>query len=447
MLPQNPTPMTAISPATGKSAKPRSRWSRLYHRRRRARLLSMVLATVALAVFVATAAILLLAFKPLVLTVAAGPRDGIDAKILQEVSRKLAQEESNVRLKLNFTDNPEGGFALVSGGRADLAIARSDRLPEDALSVAVIRKRNVILWSPGKDKPAALKDVKGGRVGVIDGTPDDIALVRHILHQGGHSLDVVAMPMADLAKPSPGLSLIALVAHPQSRIVADALAVAGQPHFLAVDAADAIVRRQPRLESDELPKGALSSTPLLPSEALQTIRVAQLLVASKTLSEDKGAALARALYSHRLAILRESPAEAALEQPATDKDSAIPAHAGVAAYIDGIERTFMDRYSDLLWGTVLLLSGLGSAGAWFRAFYYRDEIDNSATMRDQLLELVAEARAETAPEKLAAMELKADALLRETLDRYEAGALDEGTLSAFGMALEHFRDVARQQKA
>ena len=410
-------------------------------------MLSIAVATAALAVFVATAAILLLAFKPLVLTVAAGPRDGIDAKILQDVSRKLAQEESNVRLELIFTENPDGGFALIASGQADLAIARTDRLPEGALSVAIIRKRNVIFWSAGKDKPAALKDVKGGRVGVVGGTSDDIALVRHLLQEGGHAFDVVAMPIADLTKPPAGLNLVALITHPQSKTMAEVLAAIGQPHFIAVEATDAIVRRQPSLESDELPKGALSTTPMLPPEAFQTIRIAHLLVAAKTLPEDKGVALARALYLHRPAILRETVAEAALETPPTDKDAAIPAHAGVAAYIDGTERTFMDRYSDLLWAIVLLLSGLGSAGAWFRAFYYRDEIDNSANMRDQLLELIAKARAETQPAELAAMELRADALLRETIDRYEAGALDEGTLAAFAMVLEHFRDVARQQKA
>ena len=48
--------------------------------------------------------------------------------------------------------------------------------------------------------------------------------------------------------------------------------------------------------------------------------------------------------------MREVPAAAKIEKPNTDKDAALPAHPGAAAYIDGTERTFMDKYSDYIWG-------------------------------------------------------------------------------------------------
>ena len=60
------------------------------------------------------------------------------------------------------------------------------------------------------------------------------------------------------------------------------------------------------------------------------------------------------------------------EAPA-NKDASVPVHAGAAAYIDGTERTFVEKYSDYFWGGLLVFSGLGSAGAWFRAFFRRDE--------------------------------------------------------------------------
>lgn len=65
-----------------RQARPKSKWSRLYRRRLRDRLIFVASATLALVIFRATAAILLLALKLDTLTVAAGPRDGADAKIL-----------------------------------------------------------------------------------------------------------------------------------------------------------------------------------------------------------------------------------------------------------------------------------------------------------------------------------------------------------------------------
>ena len=52
-----------------------------------------------------------------------------------------------------------------------------------------------------------------------------------------------------------------------------------------------------------------------------------------------------------------------------------------------------------------------------------------------------------ADDDIAGMERRADTLLRETLDRYERGAVDDATLTTFGLALEHFRDVARTARA
>ena len=67
------------------------------------------------------------------------------------------------------------------------------------------------------------------------------------------------------------------------------------------------------------------------------------------------------------------PGAAQIEKPDTDKDAALPAHPGAAAYIDGTERTFLEKYTDYIWCAILLLSGLGSAGAWLRHYLRRDE--------------------------------------------------------------------------
>ena len=421
---------------------PRSRWSRLYRRRRRARYLVASAATFGFVAFAIITVLLLLATRPQTLKVAAGPREGVDARIVQEIARRLAQEKAKIRLEVLYTENPNS-YGLVASGRADIAVTRSDSLSEEALALLVLRKSAVLMWTATREKPAQLKDVKGNRAGVIGGTPEDIALLKLIFEASGHAFEIAAVD----ARTNGGYALNTIVAPVGSKAARDAIAQAGQPHFVPIDMADAIMRKHTSLESVEFPKGAVSMNPPLPVEPLQTIVVAHLLVASKALPEEKASAFAQAVFAHRHVILRELSSEGSLEKPDTEKDAAIPPHPGVAAYIDGTERTFMERYGDVFWGSVLLLSGLGSAGAWFRALYYRDELDDTATMRDQLLELVAKLRDEASIDDISGMERKADVLLRATLDRYERGAVDDGTLAAFGLALEHFRDVARSRRA
>ena len=60
---------------------------------------------------------------------------------------------------------------------------------------------------------------------------------------------------------------------------------------------------------------------------------------------------------------------------------------------------------------VLLLSGLGSAGAWFRSYLKRDEKTNNSSLRDRLRQMIPEARQATSVEELDQMQ----AAIREWL--------------------------------
>src|SRR5262249_58816318 len=110
------------------------------------------------------------------------------------------------------------------------------------------------------------------------------------------------------------------------------------------------------------------------------------------------------------------PSASKIEKPDTDKDAALPAHPGAAAYIDGTERTFMDKYSDYIWGVVLLFSVLGSATAAVRHFIRRDERKVNILHRARLVEAIYRVRKIDSIEELDALQGEADEILRETLD-------------------------------
>src|SRR5262249_34933262 len=95
---------------------------------------------------------------------------------------------------------------------------------------------------------------------------------------------------------------------------------------------------------------------------------------------------------------------------------------------------------------ILVLSGLGSAGAWLRHYWKRNEREAYETHRDDLLDLISRARRAETPDALSAMQDRADEVLREALDCFEDGAIEAGDLSAIGLALEQFHRAVTDRR-
>ena len=84
------------------------------------------------------------------------------------------------------------------------------------------------------------------------------------------------------------------------------------------------------------------------------------------------------------------------------------------------------------------MSGLGSVGAWLRSYLKRDERNAYLASRDRVLAMIGAARSADSAEQLAKMQNEVDEVLRETLDCFEDGAIEEAALLAFGLVLEQF---------
>jgi hypothetical protein len=144
--------------------------------------------------------------------------------------------------------------------------------------------------------------------------------------------------------------------------------------------------------------------------------------------------------------MSDFPLAAKIETPDTDKDAVIPVHPGAAAYVDGEEKTFLDRYSDYIWWALMAMSATGSLGAWFASHLKKEERVGNVTQRDRLLDMIALARRSDSPDELDQMQTEADAILRDTLNRFENGAIEEGSLTAFNIALEQFHNAVADRK-
>jgi hypothetical protein len=221
----------------------------------------------------------------------------------------------------------------------------------------------------------------------------------------------------------------------------------GTPTFLPIDTAEAIATNHPVYEAAEIPAGAFGGSPDRPDDDIKTISFSHHIVARKGLSEATVAAFTRQLFAIRQSLMSEFPLASKIETPDTDKDAVIPVHPGAAAYVDGEEKTFLDRYSDYIWWTLMALSAMGSAGAWFASYLKKDERNTNSSLRERLLEMLAAARRSDSIDELDALQTEADGILRDTLDCFEHGAIEEGTLTAFNIALEQFHNAVADRKA
>ena len=403
------------------------------------------------------------AMRPVTLKVAVGPANSDDVKVVQALTQAFAQSKGYVRLRPIQTDGATASADLLAEGKADLAIVRGDLdVPKNAQAVATLRKNVVVLWSvPGKGKKKGAKITKiaqlaGHRIGVVGRTPANVNLLKVILQQYGvdpAKVEIVQFPANEAAEAIRSQKVDAyLAAGPvNSKITSDAIAASakdvGTPTFLAIDSADAIAQNHPVYEASEIPAGTYGGSPDRPEDEVKTISFSHHIVARKGLSDTTVAAFTRQLFAVRQQLVTEFPMAAKIETPDTDKDAVIPVHPGAAAFVDGEEKTFLDKYSDYIWWTLMALSATGSIGAWFAGYLKKDERDNNSHLRERLLDMIAAARKSETTEELDQMQTEADEILRDTLRCYDHGAIEEGALTAFNIVLDQFHTAVADRKA
>jgi TRAP transporter TAXI family solute receptor len=407
-------------------------------------------------------------WRPTTLRIAVGPSGSSDLQLIQGLAQNFAQEGNTVRLTVVQTAGPVDSIKALASGDADLAVARADEeMPDGTESVAILRKNDVLLWAAAnppkgaprkqaKPKVKAISDLPGHRIGVVGRTDVNVTLLHVILKESGVDPDKVEIvqfnpeQVGDMVKDA-SIDAFMIVGPLDSKITADAIAatarVRGEPVFLPIDVSEAIAARHPRYESAEIPGSSITTSPARPDDTVETVSVNHLIVAPKSLSDVTVGALTRQIFNAKPSLAHEYPSASKIEKPDTDKDAALPAHPGAAAYIDGTERTFMDKYSDYIWGVVLLFSVLGSATAAIRHFIRRDERRMNILHRERLVQAIAKARKIETIEELDALQREADDILRETLDCFDDGAIDESDLAAYHLVLEQFHHAVVDRRA
>lgn len=400
-----------------------------------------------------------LATRPTTLTIAVGPSTGEDAKLVQAIEQQLLREKAKVRLHTVLKSDPVESANAIDLQQADLAVVRRDHgMPKNGLAVAVLRHNFIVLIVPAAGSLAItgdhaprrkhlkaiekIEDFPGHRIGLIGA--NHIDLLTLILKQYNippEQVTIVPLDADDVAsslKKHP-VDVIFAAGPTSARFMPDALAASNHGKqsatIIPVGASEAIAERNPVYESTEIKAGALGGAPARPEDDVETIGYSFYIMARRTLSDDTVIDFTRLLFGLRASLAKEFPAAAKIEKPDTDRDADVQVHPGAAAYLDNDQKTFFDKYDDLIYIGLMVASGFGTAAAWVASYFKSDQRTRRLRRIEGLLELAKAARAAATLAELEALRDKADDILARTLRQADGNEMDEQGIPAFALAM------------
>jgi hypothetical protein len=220
------------------------------------------------------------------------------------------------------------------------------------------------------------------------------------------------------------------------------------PVLIPIDSAAAIADVDHAYESFDIPKGTLRGAPAVPADDVTTLRVAYYLVANRHLGANPIAELAKRIMNARRDLIGEQPILAGIAAPNLDPDAYISVHPGAAAFYNGTQQSFMDKYGNAIYLTPMVLGAMASlfAAAWrFLGIRPRDA-DLGAV--NTLYAMPRRIRTAETEADLTNLEDEVDELLTAQLasaHNGDAGALDVTAINSTAHRLEsliHYRRLA-----
>ncbi|MCU4181386.1 TAXI family TRAP transporter solute-binding subunit [Bosea sp. BH3] len=397
--------------------------------------------------------------QPRTLRLAVGPLGSEDARMAAAFVQGLNRDKASIRLRLIMTEGSADSARKIDAGEADLAMLRPDiAIPSTADTVLVTRRTFPFFITTKETAIGRIADLRGRKVGVVRSPSGNVALLKRVLAQyevRAEEVEIVGLgqdevlPAAKEKRIDAFFSINAVGSHTNNEGLRRLRSAWGEdPVLIPVREAAALAAHDRAVETGEIVRGALGGDPPRPAESLQTISITSRLFASQSLDDNLVGELTKDILGLRLTLAAELPSIQALETPSTDKDAPLPVHSGAAAYIDGEQETFFDRYGDWFYIGAMALSALGTGGA---AVFSRESANRRRRAMaglDELLVLLATIRSTEDEAELSRLGREADLILTRVLGDYAKGDLDTAALAAYRLAIDQVgRAVAERQRA
>ncbi|GLR87219.1 TAXI family TRAP transporter solute-binding subunit [Bradyrhizobium iriomotense] len=385
------------------------------------------------------------------LTFAVGDANSDEARFANKLATVLRNDASRFRIKI--VNNPDNAKALVQFDRkqADLAILRTDgKVPSRARALAILEHDLVLLLGPGNKKVKSLAELKKKKVAVRAENDSSLAFVRSILDVPDTPEAAARVQMAPqgatldkLLAPASGYAAVIAIVH-ASKAVRDKayeqVAKRGGFTLNAIDEAKALARKIPGISEETLTAGTLSASPEIPDDDLDTIGLEWLLVAQSKMSGSTGGELARIIYENKSELGLDSGFATRIEPASTDKDAFVMAQQGAADYINDDTKSFMDKYSDMMYLGAGALSVIGSIFAAIYAKITRIAPEKASELSTAILDVGERVEHAHSLDELECLADELEAILRTAVVGLRDGTISTDGLDTFKLGYEFVRD-------
>jgi TRAP-type uncharacterized transport system substrate-binding protein len=383
------------------------------------------------------------------LVFATGDANGVEARFATRLAAML--KNTNSRLRLKIVSNPDNAKALAAFDRrqADLAVLRTDaKVPLRARALAILEHDVLLLISPGSKKIASLADLRKKKIAVLADGDNNLAFVRSMLDISDNA-DAARVQMAppnstlDKLFGSGGYGAVIALAH-TSTLVKDKryeqYAKHGAFTINKIDESKALTQRNPGITEETLSTGELSSSPEIPDDDLDTIGLQWLLVASSRMSATTAEDLARTIYENKAELALPDGFASRIEPADTDKDAFVVAHRGAADYINDSTKSFMERYSDVLYLGAGALSVIGSIFAGIYTSLTRVAPEKASELATAILDIGERIEHASSPDALETLQDELEGVLRGAVIGLRDGTISSDGLDTFKLGYELVRE-------
>jgi len=314
--------------------------------------------------------------RPRTLTVAVGSFDGEARREATLIAGHLATSNAPIRLKIENVGSVLDAAKAFASGKADLAVVRADVGDlSQARAVAVMAQGVVMIVAPPGSNITSIAKLRDHTVGVVGGEINHgvvEALKKEYDFTQAHvtfkDISPFEARQAVQTKQVAALIVVTPLTDKYLSLIKGLFreGANASPVLIPIEPAGAIADAKGPYESFDIPKGTLRGAPAVPEDDVTTLRVQYLLVANRHLNQQLVGELAKRVMSARRDLASEQPLVTGIATPTLDADAYIAVHPGAAAYYNGTEESFMDRWSNAIYLTPMVLGALASvfAAAW-----------------------------------------------------------------------------------
>ena len=301
---------------------------------------------------------------------------GEAAKAMSAIASRLVSIGAPVRLSVVDAGTALEAAKLFAAGKVDLAVVRGDVGDlSQAQAVVVVAHMVALVVAPPGSTITSMEGLKGRTVGVLGGESNakivDVLSNTYGLARAKVQFKNLGLTEARPALQSKEVSALLVVIPLSQKYLSLVRGLFQQgpkalPVLIAIDSAGAIAEAERAYESFDVPKGTVRGAPPVPDDDLTTLRTSLYLVANKKLSSDLIGTFTQTIMNARRDLLAEQPILAQITAASTDPDAYLAVHPGAAAYYNGTQQSFMDRYGNEIYLAPMIMGGIASvlAAAW-----------------------------------------------------------------------------------